>query len=77
MIYGGKTAATYPKFDFPSPFSLSTNEKHCSNTKESLKLINEVILPYLKEQRKSLDDQNNAALLIIGVFRGQMMDPVT
>lgn len=68
---------TYPKFDFPLSFSLSTNEKHFSNTKESLKLINEVILPYLKEQRKSLDDQNNAALLIIDVFRGQMMDPVT
>ena len=35
------------------------------------------ILPYLKEQRKSWDDQNNTALLIIDVFRGQMMDPVT
>ena len=40
-------------------------------------MINEVILPYIKEQRKSLKDENQAALLIIDVFRGQMTDPVT
>ena len=77
LIYGGKTAASYPKFDFPSSFSFSANEKHFSNTPESLKLINEVILSYVKEQRKSLDDENQAALLIIDVFRGQMTNPVT
>ena len=76
-IYGGKTAASYRKFDFPSSFSLSTSEKHFSNTNESLKLIKEVILPYVKEQKKSLDDENQAALLIIDVFRGQMTVPVT
>ena len=31
LIYGGKTAASYPKFDFPFSFSLSANEKHFSN----------------------------------------------
>ena len=77
LIHGGKTAASYPKFDFPSSFSLSANEKHFSNTNESLKLINEIILPYKKEQRKKLDDENQAALLIIDVFRVQMTDPVT
>ena len=39
-------------------------------------MINEVILPYVKEQRKSLDEENQAALLIIDVFRSQMTDPV-
>ena len=34
LIYAGKTAASYPKFDFPSYFSLSANEKHFSNTNE-------------------------------------------
>ena len=77
LIYGNKTAASYPKFYFPSSFSLSANEKHFSNTNESLKLINEVVLPYVKEQRKSLDEENQAALLIIDVFRSQMTDPVT
>ena len=41
-------------------------------------MINEVILPHVKEQRKSLDDENQAAfLIIIDIFRGQMTDPVT
>ena len=77
LIYGGKIAVSYPKFDFPSSFSISTNEKHFSNTNESLKLINEVTLPYEKEQRKLLGYKNEAALLIIDVFRGQMTNPVT
>ena len=76
LIYGSKTAASYPKVYFPSSFTLSANEKHFSNTNESLKLINEVVLPYVKEQRKSLDEENQAALLIIDVFRSQMTDPV-
>ena len=76
LIYGGKTEASYPKFKFPSSFSLSANPKHFSNTAESLKLISEVIVPYVDEQRKTLGDANQAALLIIDVFRGQMTDPV-
>ena len=40
-------------------------------------MINEVILPYIKEQRKSVKDENQVALLIIDVFRGQMTDLVT
>ena len=77
LIYGGKTAVSYPKFDFPSSFPISANEKYFSNTNESLKLINEVTLPYVKEQRKILGDKNEAALLITDVFRGQMTNPVT
>ena len=77
LIYGGKTQASYPKSKFPSSLSLSANLKHFSNTVESLKLINEVIVPYVDEQRRTLDDANQAALLIIDVFRGQMTDPVT
>ena len=50
LIYGGKTQASYPKFKFPSSFSLSANPKHFSNTVESLKLISEVIVPYVDEQ---------------------------
>ena len=69
LIYDGKTEASYPKVKFPSSCSLSANPKHFSNTAESLKLINEVIVPYVDEQRKTLGDANQAALLIIDVFR--------
>ena len=39
LIYGGKTERSLPKFKFPNEFSLSVNEKHFSNTKESLKIL--------------------------------------
>ena len=55
LIYGGKTAQSLPKFEFSSSFSLSVNLAHFSNTKESISLIEDVIIPYVVSQRKSLD----------------------
>ena len=66
-----------PKVNFLKEFSLSVNEKHFSNTQESLKLIEDVINPYVKEQRKRLGrNSDQMVLLIIDVFRGQMTEPV-
>jgi len=48
LIYSGKTAQSFPKFKFPELFSLSANPKHFSNTTESLKLLDEIIIPYVK-----------------------------
>ena len=67
LIYGGKTIQSLPKFEFPVGFSLST--KHCSNTAESIKLIKEIIIPYIEEERISLKlPKNQLALLIMDVF---------
>ena len=77
LIYGGKTNQSLPKFKFPSSFSLSVNEKHFSNTNESITLIEDVIVPYVVSQRKSLGlDENQYALLILDVFSGQMTEQV-
>ena len=77
LIYGGKTERCYPRFDFPESFSLSCNPKHFSNTQESVKLIEEIIIPYLKEERQNLNLlPDHWSLLIIDVFSGQMTDPV-
>ena len=66
-----------PKVNFPREFSLSVNEKHFSNTQESLKLIKDIINPSVKEERKRLGrNSDQMALLIIDVFRGQMTEPV-
>ena len=54
LIYGGKTNQSLPKFEFPVGFSLSANPKHCSNTAESIKLIKEIIIPYIEKERISL-----------------------
>ena len=53
--------------------STLSNPKHFSNTEESIKVINEVIVPYVTSKRKELKlPSNSPALLILDVFRGQM-----
>ena len=39
------------RYQFPRGFSLSVNEKHFSNTNKSIKLLNEIIVPYVKKER--------------------------
>ena len=43
---------------------------------ESIKLINEIIIPYVQSQRKELGKPKQAALVIMDVFRGQITDDV-
>ena len=77
LIYGGKTERSLPKFKFPADFSLSMNEKHFSNTKESLKILREVIIPYLVKKRKEEKlSSDHPTLLILDVFRGQLTEEV-
>ena len=52
LIYGEKTLQRLPRFKFSKVFSLSANEKHFSNTTESLKLLDEIIIPYVTSERK-------------------------
>ena len=46
LIYDGKTQGSVPRVEFPSSFSLSANSKHYSNTAESIKIINEILVCY-------------------------------
>ena len=68
FIHGSKTRRSLPKFKFPKEFSLSVNEKHFGNTQESLKILREIVIPYVNQQRQekklSLD---HPALLIVEV----------
>ena len=77
LIYGGRTNQSVPCFKFPETFYVSVNPKHCSNTLESIRIIDEVIIPYLNAQRKILSNPNQAALVIFDVFRGLITDDVT
>ena len=77
LIYGGKTNQSLLRFKFPESFFLSVNPKHYSNTLESIKIINKVIIPYVNAQREILSNPNQAALLIFNVFRSQIADEVT
>ena len=77
LIYGGKTKRSLPKVKFPDSFSLTVNKKHFSNTNELLKLIEDIITPYVEKERGKLGlSDNQPALVIFEVFSGQMTDPV-
>ena len=47
LIYEGKRDRSLPKVDFRKGFSCSANPKHYSIPKETQKIINEIILPYI------------------------------
>ena len=70
LIYEGKTKQSLPRFKFPNGSLLSCNSKHFSNAMESIKLINEITIPYVQSQRKELGKPKQAALVIMDVFRG-------
>ena len=77
LIYGDKTLQSLPRYQFPQSFSLSVNPKHYSNTTESLKLLNEIIIPYVKKIRSSEDIPNDQySLVIMDVFTGQKASKV-
>ena len=77
LIYGDKTNQTLPRYQFPGDFSLSVNPKHYSNEKESLKLIDEIVFPYVTEKRQRLLKPYQKALVIFDVFKGQIRDKVS
>ena len=52
IIYGGKTSKSIPPVSFPDSFLVSGNKKHCRNEKESLKMLEHIIIPYVKSNVK-------------------------
>ena len=76
LIYRGKTNQNLPKFEFPV-FSLSANPKHYSNTAESIKLIKEIIIPYIEKEIISFKlPKTQPAYLIMDVFQEHMTEDV-
>ena len=64
LIYKGKSNQSLPKVNFPETFSLSVNEKHYSNGKESLKFWKKKkILPYIQNVRQILGSESQKAQL--------------
>ena len=76
MIYVGKNSQSLLKIQFPAGFCLSANPSHYSNTEESIKLLKEIVVPYVKKISAKLDDPKQSALLIWDIFRGQKAESV-
>ena len=72
LIYTGKTKRSLPDAQFPKGFSLSYNPSHWSNEEETLRLINDVIKPYIEGVKKELDlPEGQKTLIIWDAFKAQ------
>ena len=71
LIYAGRIKKLLPRVQFPSSFSLSFNLKHYSNEGESIKVLNDIVIPYVAKESEKLGlNEGQAALLIIDVNDG-------
>ena len=70
LIYGAKTKQPLPRLKLPGSFSLSVNLKQFSITEESVKVIEEIVLPYFVQQCQELEKFNQTATLIMNIFCG-------
>ena len=74
LISKAKTNQVLPKVSFPEGYSLSANVKHCSNEKEFLKILDKIILPNIRQERKNLGCENQKALMIYDAIRDRITD---
>ena len=58
-------------------FCISYNETHWSNEAETLRLLDDVIKPYVENARSALDLPIHKALLTWDAFKAQSMDTST
>ena len=72
LIYNEKTAKSLPNVDFPDGFFLLHNEKNWCNETETIRLVNNVLVPYIKrvKEEKALP-RDQKSLLIWDAFKAQ------
>ena len=68
LIYAGKTIQNFPWFKFSDSFWLSVNPSHFSNTTASIKVKEEVVVPFVNEQRRSLQLPSKAASIVMDLL---------
>ena len=72
LIYGGKTKKSIPPVSFTSDFLITAKENY-SKERETLNMLENVIITYVEKQRVSLNlDFDHPTLLIMDVFKIQM-----
>ena len=70
LIYTGKTERSLPNFTFPDGFCLIFNQKHWNNETETIRLIEDLLVPYIKKvkEEKALP-QSQKSLLVWDAFK--------
>ena len=77
LIHGDKTKKNRPRLKLPSSFSFNVNPKFYINEEEDVKVLTEIIIPYVTKERERLGlKKDQFTLLILDVFKGQISSPV-
>ena len=77
MIYTDKTSHSLPTAELPEGFLLGFNKSQWSNDEETLRMLKEVISPYITKVKKKLKfPQNQVACLILDAFKDQSTEKV-
>ena len=76
LIYKGKSARCHPRHQFPSGWHITHSPRHWSTEETMIQYINEIIIPYVKSHRDTLQSPALSALVIMDNFKGQVTVPI-
>ena len=72
LTYTGKTQRSLPNVTFPDGFCLAYNQKHWSNETETIRLIEDVLVPYIeKVKEEKFLPPSQKSLLLWDAFKAQ------
>ena len=72
LIYAGKTERSLPKFTFHDGFCLAFNEKHWNNETDTIRLIEELLVPYIEKVKEEKPlPQSQKSLLVWDASKAQ------
>lgn len=72
LIYKGKSPRCHPHFQFPCDWHVTHSPKHWSTEQTMLDYITNIIVPYIEAKREVMEDPEQAALVIMDNFKGQV-----
>ena len=77
LIYKGKTKQYLPKYTFPKDFKVIFNEKHWANESTAISFIENIIVPYVNDEKVLLGlPEAHKTLLVYDVFKGHLTEKV-
>ena len=77
LIYKGKTKQSLSKYTFPKDFDVIFNEKHWANESTAINFIENIIVPYVNDEKVLLGlPEAQKTLLVYDVFKGHLTEKV-
>ena len=77
ILYTGTTQRCHPKYKYPDECDVWHSENHWANQETAMRLIQEIVIPYVNQVRKEKGLSTlHPALAIFDVFCGQTVSEV-